>query len=282
MKTAEQIKAMLEAGFSDAQIKTFLNVGDEDIESVRNSRQEEESKTEKPETHKLERVGRRGTKIDEGNFSLIRQDFENGMKREEICEKYGIANALYYKIKKSPTFKDFCDLRKVETNKKRRRAKPSFRIGDGEYHTKKREPKYTKEIWNEGKKMHNLGVPYREIAARQGFSVNYVAKVLRLPSYDAVENARKKEQDKRKAEFEKTKAMVKAEAELGMQLEEAILSEQKQEAVEQETIEETLAKHENDSDNRMYIEYCSMADSLARIAEALEKIANKKRGLFRK
>lgn len=270
--TTEQIKAMLEAGFTKPQVKLFLGVSDDEIANATEEKPEEEPKAEEPETHKLKRVGRNGTKIDEESFKLIRQDIENGMKRGKIFEKYGIANALYYKIKKSPTFKDFCDLRKIETNKKQGQTAPSFKVGDGEYHPRKREPKYTEEMWNEGKKMHNLGVPYREIAARQGFSINFIAKALCLPTYEALVNKRKKEQDKRRENFEKTKAMVKAEAESGMQLDEATLSEPKQETVE----------HANDLNNRMYIEYCSMADSLARIAEALEKIATKKRGLFRK
>jgi DNA invertase Pin-like site-specific DNA recombinase len=118
----------------------------------------------------------------------------------------------------------------MEADKKRKQTGGDFKVGDGEYHTRKKEPKYTEEIWNEGKKMHNLGIPYREIAARQGFSENYVAKVLRLPSYDALVNIRKEEQAKRKAEFERTKAMVEAEMEsLDTQLDEVAVSEPKQE-----------------------------------------------------
>lgn len=236
--TKEQIRAMLESGFSNAQIRNFLGVSYEDIESVKNSQQEEELKLEEPETsetpetpetpetHKLERVGRNGTKVNEENYKLIKQDIESGVKRLEIRRKFNISDALYYRVKKSKTYEDFCNIRKIEADKKRKQTGGDFKVDDGEYHTRKKEPKYTEEIWNEGKKMHSLGIPYREIAARQGFSENYVAKVLRLPSYDALVNIRKEEQAKRKAEFERTKAMVEAEMEsLNTQLDEVAPSE---------------------------------------------------------
>lgn len=288
--TNEQIRAMLESGFSNAQIRNFLGVSYEDIESVKNSQQEEELKLEEPETHKLKRVGRRnGTKIKEESFERIRQDIESGVKRLEVCRKFNISDALYYRIKKSKTYDDFCNIRKKEADKKREQAY-SLKVGDGEYHSRTRKPKYTEELWNEGKKMHNLGVPYREIAARQGFSENYVAKVLRLPSYDVLVNIRKKEQAERKAKFEETKAMVEAEMKkMGTQSDEVVPSESKQEEQPADTQTVDTVTPEKvyptaDEFDQKAIEFRSMADSLARIAEALEKIAEqpKRRGLFRK
>lgn len=296
--TNEQIRAMIESGFSNAQIRNFLGVSYEDIESVKNSQQEEELKLEEPETpetpeepetHKLERVGQNGAKINEENFELIKHDIENGAKKLEVRRKFNISDALYYRIKKSKNYDDFCDIRKKEAYKKRKQAY-SFKVDDGKYHTRTREPKYTEELWNEGKKMHNLGVPYREIAVRQGFSMNFISKALCLPSYEALVEKRKKEQARRKAEFERTKAMVKAEEKMDMQLDEVVPSEPKQEeqpAVTQ-TVETATPKKERPTADEFFdpklFEFRSMADSLARIAEALEKIASqpKKRGLFRK
>ena len=295
---SEQIRAMLESGFSNAQIKNFLDVTDEDIESATNSQQEEESKLETPETsetpeapeaHKLKRAGQNGTKINEESFKPIKHDIESGVKRLEIRRKFNISDALYYRIKKSQTYEDFCNIRKIEAGKKRKQAY-SFKVGDGEYHPRTREPKYTEELWNEGKKMHNLGVPYREIAARQGFSMNFIAKALRLPSYDALVNERKKEQARRKAEFEKTKTLIEAEEKMDMQLDEVVSSEPKQEeqpadnqTVDTATPEKARPRADEFFDPKLF-ELRSMADSLARIAEAFEKIASqpKKRGLFRK
>lgn len=247
--TKEQIRAMLESGFSNAQIRNFLGVSYEDIESVKNSQQEEELKLEEPEEpeepeeHKLKRVGRNGAKINEESFKLIKQDIESGVERLEVRRKFNISDALYYRIKNSKTYGDFCDIRKKEADKKREQAY-SFKDGDSEYHTRTREPKHTEELWNEGKKMHDLGVPYREIAARQGFSESYVANVLRLPSYDALVDKRKKGQAKRKAKFEETKAMVEAEVKkLGTQLDEVAPSEPKQ--------EEKTSEHESKKKSKL-------------------------------
>lgn len=281
----EKIKALLESGFSSAEIRNFLGVSYEDIESVKSSQQKEEPESvpEKPETHELKQVGSAGMKINEESFGRIKHDIESGMKRLEIRVKFNISDALYYKIKNSQTYDDYCNLRKIEASKKRKRA-------DGEYRPRTRKPKYTEEMWNEGKKMYDLGLTYREIAVRQGLSRGFIAKALRLPSYDALVDERKKAQARHKAEFEEAKAMVEAEEKMDMQLDEVVPSEPKQEEqpADAQTVDTATPKKERQTAEEFFdpklFEFRSMSDSLARIAEALEKIAEqpKKRGWFRK
>lgn len=249
----EQIKAMLETGFTKPQIKLYLGVSDEEIANAI-----EEKPKEAPKEAPKEEPKQLSTsiKVTPEAFKQIKEDIATGIKNAEIMKKYNIGNALFYRVKKSDTYEDLCKLRS-EVNAYRdkyvRKKPESTKVANY----------YTEELWKEGKVMREQGLTYREIAARQGYSVNFIAKALLPDTYKELEEVRAKDSNRRKVNFKETKKQV--------------LKEQLADAATSEKVKSSA----KELDSKL-VELRSMADSLARIAEALEKIATKKRGLFRK
>lgn len=253
-ETNEQIKALLESGFAKPQIKLFLGVSDEEIANAIEEKPKEEPKEAPKEAPKQLSTS---IKVTPEAFKQIKEDIATGIKNAEIMKKYDIGNALFYRVKKSNTYEDLCKLRSEVNSYKSKK-----------YSRRKPEPTkaanyYTEELWKEGKAMRKQGLTYREIAARQGYSVNFIAKALLPDTYKKFEEVRAEDSNRRKANFEETKKQVFKE-----KLADAATSEKATPSTEE-------------LDPKL-VEFRSMADSLARIAEALEKIATKKRGLFRK
>lgn len=154
--------------------------------------------------------------------------------------------------------------------------------------------RYDEEKFNEGKKLRAQGWTFPRIAKYQGFSTPFVYKALQNETYADVEEMREKEriykaslkeangtkrQPGRKPERKPEQAAetVHLEPTTGK----AETKSEAKEVIEQKNLVETLAKHTDTSGDRMYIEIRSIADSLARIAEALES-KKKKKGLFRR
>lgn len=119
-------------------------------------------------------------------------------------------------------------------------------------------PQYTEELWKEGKAMRAHGAKLREIAEKQGFTANFLSKMLRRSSYEEV------------VEYRKADAKKKREA-----ARELPTSRQWNSRKNWRNVDKGADKEEV---SPTLIELRTMNDTLLRIAEALEK----KRGLFRK
>ena len=252
--TKGKAKAMLDAGVDKDIIIETLNISLNDLENIDGTDATEEQEEKAPTTP---------NKITAENYDYYKNFISSWTGNVRDCfNELGISCPTFYRIQRTNSFEEYRDYSQQERERYLGR-KTSKRV----YMTKERFDaiKLGLSTWT------GSDASYGRTA---GISQATLSRVKRAKDYDEYARAKKAMND-----------AYKARAALNKQTAEAakpVAVEPKQEAVEQETIEKTLAEHANASDNRMYIEYCSMADSLARIAEALEKIANKKRGLFRK
>ena len=141
-----------------------------------------------------------------------------------------------------------------------------------------RTPKFDEENFNEAKRLLAQGLTYAQIAKRQGFSEGFIEKALKRETYADLEEWR----EKRRVQSAIYSASLKTERKTARATKE-VSPKPAQEKVETEnkTVEETRTEHVVTLDDRTYIELRSIADSLARIAEAAES-RGKKKGLFRR
>ena len=149
-----------------------------------------------------------------------------------------------------------------------------------------RTPRYDEEKFNEGKRLRAQGWTDAQIAKRQGFSGGFVQKALMNETYADLEEWREKHRIQSAAysaaRKTKQKAAQTTEEVAPKPAQEKIETGNKAEkAVDNKTVEETRTEHVVTLDDRTYIELRSIADSLARIAEAAES-KNEKRGFFRR
>ena len=149
-----------------------------------------------------------------------------------------------------------------------------------------RTPRYDEEKFNEGKKLCALGWTDAQIAERQGFSESYIKKALMNKTYADLEEQREKHRIRSAAYSAARKSKQKTartseEVSPKPAQEKAETGNKAEESVDNKTVEETRTEHVVTLDDRTYIELRSIADSLARIAEAAES-KNKKRGFFRR
>lgn len=149
-----------------------------------------------------------------------------------------------------------------------------------------RTPRYDEEKFNEGKRLRARGWTDAQIAGRQGFSESFVKRALVNETYADLEEWREKHrvQSAAYSASRKTKLnamQTKEEVRPEPAQEKAETENKAEEAVDNKTVEETRTEHVVTLDDRTYIELRSIADSLARIAEAAES-KNKKRGFFRR
>lgn len=147
-----------------------------------------------------------------------------------------------------------------------------------------RTPKFDEEKFNEGKRLLAQGWTYAQIAKRQGLSESFIKKALKIETYADMEEWREKRRVQSAAYSATLKTKRKTARAAGKaspkQAQEKAETENKaKEVVDNKTVKETRTEHVVTLDDRTYIELRSIADSLARIAEAAE---SKKRGFFRR
>ena len=149
-----------------------------------------------------------------------------------------------------------------------------------------RTPKFDEENFNEAKRLLAQGWTYAQIAKRQGLSMGFIEKALKNETYEDLEKWR----EKRRVQSAAYSASLKTKRKTARATEKAspkqaqkkVETENKaKEAVNNKTVEGTRTEHVVTLDDRTYIELRSIADSLARIAEAAES-RGKKKGLFRR
>ena len=149
-----------------------------------------------------------------------------------------------------------------------------------------RTPRYDEEKFNEGKRLRALGWTDARIARHQDFSEGFIKKALMNKTYADLEEWREKHRIQSAAYYaarkSERKAAQTAEEFSPKPAQEKIETKNKaDEAVDNKAVKETRTEHVVTLDDRTYIELRSIADSLARIAEAAES-KNKKRGFFRR
>lgn len=149
-----------------------------------------------------------------------------------------------------------------------------------------RTPKFNEENFNEGKRLLAQGWTYAQIAKRQGFSEAFIKKVLKIETYADMEEWREKRRVQSAAYSAtlKTKhktARATKEVSSKPTQEKAKTENKAEKAVDNKAAKETRTEYVVTLDDRTYIELRSIADSLARIAEAAES-KNEKRGFFRR
>lgn len=149
-----------------------------------------------------------------------------------------------------------------------------------------RTPRYDEEKFNEGKRLRAQGWTDAQIARRQDFSESFIKKALMNKTYADLEEWREKHRIRSAAynaarKTEQKAARATEEVSSKPAQEKAETGNKAKEVVDNKTVEETRTEHVVTLDDRTYIELRSIADSLARIAEAAES-KNKKRGFFRR
>lgn len=149
-----------------------------------------------------------------------------------------------------------------------------------------RTPRYDEEKFNEGKRLRAQGWTDAQIAKRQGFSEGFVKKALMNKTYADLEEWREKHRIRSVAynaarKTEQKAARTAEEVSPNPTQEKVEMENKAKKAVNNKTIKETRTEHVITLDDRAYIELRSIADSLARIAEAAES-NNNKRGFFRR
>lgn len=162
----------------------------------------------------------------------------------------------------------------------------SKQVKDDTVFAKKRNrtPRYDEEKFNEGKKLRARGWTDAQIARHQDFSESFIKKALMNKTYTDLEEQREKHRIRSAAYNAARKSKQKAsrtteEVSPKPAQEKIETGNRAEEAVDNKTIKETRTEYVVTLDNRTYIELRSIADSLARIAEAAE---SKKRGFFRR
>lgn len=149
-----------------------------------------------------------------------------------------------------------------------------------------RTPKFDEEKFNEGKRLLAQGWTYAQIAKRQGLSEGFIKKALKIETYADMEEWREKRRVQSaaySATLKTKRKTARATGKVGSKpvQEKAETENKAKEVVDDKTVEETRTEHVVTLDDRTYIELRSIADSLARIAEAAES-NNNKRGFFRR
>ena len=149
-----------------------------------------------------------------------------------------------------------------------------------------RTPRYDEEKFNESKRLRAQGWTDAQIARRQGFSEGFIKKALKNETYAGIEEWREKHRIKSAAysashKSKRNTTQAKKEVRPEPAQEKIETGNKAKEVVDNKTVEETRMEYVVTLDDRTYIELRSIADSLARIAEAAES-KNKKRGFFRR
>ena len=164
----------------------------------------------------------------------------------------------------------------------------SKQVKDDTVFAKKRNrtPRYDEEKFNEGKRLRARGWTDAQIARHQDFSESFIKKALMNKTYADLEEWREKHRIRsaaynaaRKTEQKAARAIEEVSPKPAQEKIET--GNKAEKSVDNKTVEEARTEYVVTLDDRTYIELRSIADSLARIAEAAES-KNEKRGFFRR
>lgn len=247
-KITGQIKALLNSGFKDEQIKEFLGVTDDDIIIAL------ETKEELPKVK-----ARTGLppKLTEEVWYDAKEMWKNGTSISALAKKYGISESYMHKALHYKSYETF-SASKSKKNEQRR-VKDRKPVG--------RTPKITSSMFGYMKNDLNSGMLLVEVAAKYNIGVGYVQKVANSGTFAEYEAARVAvAQKKSKQYFDKKYGEQKPEA-VSSEVDKVI-----------EPSKETTVDKTKEAISPTLVELRSIADSLERIADALER----KRGFFRK
>ena len=247
MDTKDKQAIMLyEQGYSTDQIAQVLDMDPSYVDAIVQGQEKEiRYSTVEDESHK---AGPK-TKLTRERFEEMKRLLAQGLSVKVTAERMGFSWRYLQKVKAFATYDDLMKYREKDAAKKR-----------GANSTSKQRNRMTEDLWNKAMQLKKKGITYEDIAAELGFSLNFVYKATHVKTYEDFLELRKRE------------AAYKREKTQSKQPGPAMLKPEK----ETETLNIPL--------DQKTIEYRSMADSLARIAEALEKIAEqpKKRRFFKR
>lgn len=267
MDTKDKQAIMLyKQGYSIIQIAQVLDMDSSYVDAlVQKDEQEQKTETryftvEDDDSHK---AGRK-IKFKREEFEEMKRLLSQGFSVKEVATRIGFSPKYIQKIKRHKTYDELMEYRKKEAAQRREANS-----------TSKHRNRMTEELWNKAMQLKRKGMSNEDIAAELGFSLMFIYKATRFKTYEDLQEYRREE------------ALYKRER-YRLEHPDSAVPEPKKEAekdIEQpKSLEETLAKHANVSDGHVYIGYSSIEDSLARIAKALEKIAEqpKKRRFFKR
>ena len=267
MNTKDKQAIMLyKQGYSIIQIAQVLGMDSSYVDALVQKDEQEQGKeirlftVEDDESHK---IGRK-TKLKREKFEEMKRLLAQGLSVREVAPRIGFSWQYIHKIKRFKTYDELMEYRK-EDAAKRREANS----------TSRQRNRMTEELWNKAMQLKRKGMSKEDIASELGFSLMFIYKATRFKTYEDFQECRRKEVLYKRERYQ-------------LEQPDSAMPEPKKEAekdIEQpKSLEETLAKHMNPSDDLMYMEIRSIAGSLARIAEALEKIAEqpKKRRFFKR
>ena len=247
-KVTGQIKALLNSGFKDEQIKEFLGVTDDDIIVAL------ETKEELPKVKARPGIP---SKLTEKVWHSAKEMWKNGTDISTLSSFFGISQSYMYKALHFKSYETFNASR--ERKNEQRRAKSKRPVG--------RAPKITSTMFDCMKHDLNNGMLLVDVSAKYDIGVGYVQNVAKSDTFAEYEAARVAiAQKKSKQYFDKK---------YGEQKPEAVSSEV--DKVIEPSNEITVNKTKETISPKL-VELRSIADSLERIADALER----KRGFFRK
>lgn len=265
MDTKDRQAIMLyKQGYSIIQIAQVLGMDSSYVDAlVQKDEQEQEKEirlftVEDDESHK---IGRK-TKLKREKFEEMKRLLAQGLSVKEVAPRIGFSWQYIHKIKRFKTYDELMKYRK-EDAAKRREANSNA----------KQRNRMTEELWNKAMQLKKKGMTNEDIASELGFSPIFIYRVTRFKTYEDLQESRREEALYRRGRYRSEQP-------------DSAMPEPKKEA-EKDTeqpnsLEELLIAHR--SVDQETIEYRLMADSLARIAEALEKIAEqpKKRRFFKR
>ena len=259
MNTKDKQAIMLyKQGYSIIQIAQVLNIDPSHVDAlVQEDEQGQDteihySTVEDDESHK---IGRK-TKLKREKFEEMKRLLAQGLSVREVATRVGFSWQYIHKIKRFKTYDELMEYRK-EDAAKRREANPA----------PKQRNRMTEDLWNKAMQLKRKGMTDEGIASELGFSSFFIHRATRFKTYEDLQESRREEALYRRERYQ-------------LEQPDSAVPEPKKEA--EKDIEQP--KTSNRSLDQKTIEFRSMADSLARIAEALEKIAEqpKKRRFFKR
>lgn len=238
MKTAEQIKAMLETGFTKPQIKLFLGVSDEEIakaieekpkeEPIEEPKEapKEESEEALPELEEYNGKPKSRDKMSEEEFNLVMELRDKGYYNGEIAKHLGRSKSFIQQI--TSNCETYADLEKYRT-KTREYQRKLYEKNQAPLSAQRREERkrqyeedqknnsfnrpYSVEEFNEAKQMKAESYSDLAIARKQHRSQSFINRVMKYETYDELLAYREKDKDRKHKAYAASKELKKIAAE---------------------------------------------------------------------
>lgn len=231
----EQIKALLESGFTDAQIKNILDVTDDDIliamgvdepkeEPVEEPVEEPKEESDKalPELEEYSGKPKGKDKMSEEEFNLVKELQNKGYYNREIAKHIGRSESFVQQI--TSNCETYEDLEKYRT-KIREYQRKLYEKNQAPLSAQRREARkrqyeedqknnsfnrpYSAEEFNEAKQMKAESYSDIAIARKQHRSQSFINRVMKYETYDELLAYREKDKDRKHKAYVASKELKK-------------------------------------------------------------------------